>query len=136
MIRRLFLSELHLYLDDIKRIFKDSGLSQREVLNSHLVDSLAECCIYGYFVEERLVGLISLYINNGPWGRFGRIENVAVDPPFQGRGYGKELVEHAKSIAFFNKCYRVDLSCSDIKKPFYEKCGFEKVANTMKVYNV
>lgn len=53
------------------------------------------------------------------------IKNIAVEPDFQGKGYGKAL------IRFIEKIYREQYSVlqvgtgdSPLTVPFYEKCGF------------
>lgn len=55
------------------------------------------------------------------------IKNIATDPQFNGKGYGKALIE------FITKKYKNDYSILQVGTgdspstiPFYEKCGFSR----------
>ena len=55
------------------------------------------------------------------------IKNIATDPPFHGKGYGKALIE------FITQKYKSDYSILQVGTgdspstiPFYEKCGFSR----------
>ena len=110
-------------------------LSQRKLRKSDIYHSLEECIILGILDDyDKLIGITSLYVNHGPWGPFSRIENVAILEEYRGMGLGRELVQEALMRADNAGCYRCDLSCSEKNRPFYEKCGLEKVAVTMKKY--
>ena len=53
------------------------------------------------------------------------IKNIAVDPAFQGRGYGRALVEFVSDR--FKDVYstlQVGTGDSPLTIPFYERCGF------------
>lgn len=53
------------------------------------------------------------------------IKNLAVDPRFQRRGYGKKLVEFVCELYKSNfRVIRVGTGDSPLTVPFYEKCGF------------
>ena len=58
----------------------------------------------------------------------GFLENVVTHPDFQGRGYGRSVVQAALSKAWEMECYHVLLQ-SGRKDPqvhrFYERCSFE-----------
>ncbi len=73
-----------------------------------------------YVAEEgrEVVGFISLLGNE--------IGGLFVDPSKHGRGYGKALVDHASAI---KGPLKVDvLRDNEIGRPFYERYGFELVA--------
>lgn len=57
------------------------------------------------------------------------IEDVAVDPAWQGRGVGTMMMNHALEIASAKSCYKAMLS-SNLKRErahaFYESLGFER----------
>lgn len=53
------------------------------------------------------------------------IEDVAVHPSQQGKGYGKEIVDHCIKVAKKNNCYKVKLNCNPSLVEFYKKIGFD-----------
>ncbi len=57
------------------------------------------------------------------------IEDVAVDPRWQGHGIGKKMMEHALELYREKGCYKAVLS-SNLKREraqaFYESLGFER----------
>lgn len=55
------------------------------------------------------------------------IKNIATDPNFQGRGYGKAMIEFL--VGEFSNRYdtiQVGTGDSPLTVPFYEKCGFTR----------
>ena len=82
--------------------------------------------------QGEIVGSYALLImdNLGHLGaRSGLVEDVVVDPDFQGSGIGRAMMNHAVSEARFKGCYKVALS-SNLKRErahaFYESIGFER----------
>lgn len=88
-----------------------------------------------HYLEE-VVGTISLLIlpslsYGGKY--FGQIENVVVDPDFQGQGVGKLLVHEAISHACIFNCYKIILDCKDELVDYYSQFGFERSGSAMKM---
>ena len=55
------------------------------------------------------------------------IKNIAVEPKYQGKGYGKRLIEFiAKTYAPRYSILRAGTGDSPLTIPFYEKCGFTR----------
>lgn len=55
------------------------------------------------------------------------IKNIATEPKYQGKGYGKKLIEYV--VEFYeDECdtLLVGTGDSDLTIPFYKKCGFEE----------
>ena len=53
------------------------------------------------------------------------IKNIAVDPKFQGKGYGKALIDFlANNYADEYSVLQVGTGDSPLTIPFYERCGF------------
>lgn len=55
------------------------------------------------------------------------IKNIATEPKYQGKGYGKKLIEYV--VEFYeNECdtLLVGTGDSDLTIPFYKRCGFEE----------
>ena len=84
--------------------------------------------VYG----DHVIGTYALLIMDN-LGHLGApsavIEDVAVDPAWQGRGVGTMMMNHALEIASAKGCYKAMLS-SNLKRerahPFYESLGFER----------
>ncbi len=66
-------------------------------------------------------------------GRVGHVEDVATRAGYEGKGIGRtimaKLIEEAKRYG----CYKVILDCSDKNTPFYEKAGFRRYENCMRL---
>lgn len=55
------------------------------------------------------------------------IKNIATDPDFQGKGYGKMLMDYiAAKYKDRYSILQVGTGDSPLTIPFYEKCGFER----------
>lgn len=55
------------------------------------------------------------------------IKNIATEPKYQGKGYGKKLIEYV--VEFYeDECdtLLVGTGDSDLTIPFYRRCGFEE----------
>jgi len=63
----------------------------------------------------------------------GLIEDVAVSQEARGLGVGKLLIEDLVALANEWGCYKVVLNCSDANVAFYEKCGFRRAENQMRI---
>jgi GNAT superfamily N-acetyltransferase len=88
--------------------------------------------IYVAFCGTQLVGTFALHImdNLAHMGAPSAIiEDVAVDPEWQGRGVGKLMMKYALRICGEKGCYKAALS-SNLKRKkahsFYESLDFEK----------
>lgn len=54
----------------------------------------------------------------------GHVEDVVVDPNFQGRKLGARLLDAVTTCAQQNGCYKLILDAVESNGPFYEKSGF------------
>ena len=55
------------------------------------------------------------------------IKNLAVEPPLQGRGYGRRLIEYtAQQFGGAFSILQVGTGDSPLTVPFYEACGFAR----------
>jgi len=80
------------------------------------------------------VGTASLLIEQKINGRVaGHIEDVVVSKSHRGRGIGGSLIKDLIRVAKKEQCYKVILSCSDKNVPFYNKFGFIKTENSMRL---
>lgn len=88
--------------------------------------------IYVAFCEGQIVGAFALLVmsNLAHMGAPSAvIEDVAVDPEWQGRGVGKLMMKYALQICAEKGCYKAALS-SNLKRErahaFYESLDFER----------
>jgi glucosamine-phosphate N-acetyltransferase len=83
--------------------------------------------------EGKIIGAGSLYklykLHNNP---VGQIEDVMITETYRGKGYGKKLIEKLVEMGK-RDCYKVILNCLDKNIGFYEKCGFYKNGNEMRI---
>lgn len=89
----------------------------------------------GYIDDEAVCmgSFIIMYKLGQNGGKSALIEDVAVRPDCQGKGYGKELIGFlCKQIKKYN-VYKIILNCNDSNIEFYKKCGFFKAANQMRM---
>lgn len=86
--------------------------------------------------EDQIVGTGSVLIENKlihDMGRAGHIEDVVVDETFRGLGLAKMLMQRLIGYAKEHGCYKIILDASDLVMPFYEKLGFKRHANNMRL---
>ncbi|HET6422499.1 MAG TPA: GNAT family N-acetyltransferase, partial [Planctomycetaceae bacterium] len=85
---------------------------------------------------ERIIGTASLlletkFIHNG--GRVGHVEDVAVDPNYQGQGIGQALIHHLIEVCRRERCYKLILDCNPQLVPWYSKLGFREWCHAMRL---
>lgn len=78
--------------------------------------------------DEKPVGFALYFYNYSTWqGRCGLyIEDLYIQRPFRGKGYGKALIGHVASLAVEEGCARVEWVCLDWNKmsiDFYRSLG-------------
>ena len=105
---------------------------------SQIAEVLAKPPHYIFLAENDgvIIGTITLFAEQkiARGGRFcGHIEDVAVHADHQGKGIGSMLLTTAIEKARELKCYKVILDCSDANMSYYEKFGFTKVENCMRI---
>ena len=113
-------------------------LAEYEKLGKEVVATL-KSMDHWLFVEEKAtvlfccedgkpVGFALYFYNYSTWqGRCGLyIEDLFIQKPFRGKGYGKALIEHIASIAVKEGCARLEWVCLDWNKmsiDFYRRLG-------------
>lgn len=71
------------------------------------------------------------FIRNG--GVAGYIEDVAVRKTYRGRNIGSLLIKETIELAKRKNCYKLVLSCFDERINFYERNGFFRESNLMRL---
>ena len=92
--------------------------------------------IYVAVLDSKVIGATTLlieqkFIHKG--GRVGHIEDVVVRKEYQGKGIGQKLVKALSEYAEKKGCYKTILDCTDDLVPFYEKIGFKRNSNSMRI---
>jgi len=77
--------------------------------------------------DNNIIGSGTLFIEEKlTYGgcRLGHIENILINETERGKHIGINLVNKLIEISNFNKCYRIDLICSDDLINYYKKINF------------
>lgn len=125
-------------IPSILRIYSASGVGESAFTVEEAQQHLAifrQYPSYRVFVavlDEAIVGTYELLImdNLAKRGRkSGVVEDVAVDPKYQGRGIGRAMMDHAREQCRQAECYKFVLS-SNLKREdahrFYDSLGFKR----------
>ena len=67
------------------------------------------------------------------FSKVGHIEDIVIDKNYQGKGYGKKIIEYLINFSKENNCYKITLGCDDDKIDFYKICQPKK--SKLKVIN-
>lgn len=91
---------------------------------------------YVALLDDRVAGTASLliepkFIHNG--GIVGHIEDVAVHVAYQHHGVGAQLVQYLLDVCRAYGCYKVILDCEEDVAPFYERLGFHRWEEAMRI---
>lgn len=117
-------------LEKFKR-FKEYGnqeLSMLEDLQNNLIENNSESPFYGVYIGENLIARMSLYRIKEKYDNYFdppqdylALWKLEVLPDYQGKGYGKLMVDYAKS---FNLPIKTSPRINS--QGFWEKMGFQK----------
>ena len=132
------LDQSHGYLETLSNLAEVGNLSRKR-----MEEILEKIKLQGFYIfiaitdDEQILGTITLlleqkFIHNG--GIAGHIEDVVTRKSYEGIGVASALIKKAIQIAQESGCYKVILDCENKLIPFYEKFGFQKKENCMKMY--
>ena len=102
--------------DDFKEILFSKDIYYNLIQHNHYF-------IYGYFLEEKLVGAI--YVNRRE--NIYYIDDIVVSASYQNKGIGTLLIKYIEQKAFKDDINRIELDVWSFNKKaiqFYEKNGF------------
>lgn len=126
-------------LPDVLRLYAQPALDDGKVISlseaKQIFKRMAQYPDYRLYVavsDNKIVGTFALLVmdNLGHLGTCsGIVEDVAVEPAYQGQGVGKAMMAHARDLCRGRGCYKIVIS-SNLKRPkahaFYESLGFER----------
>ena len=127
--------------DELRRLLSQLTNCQ-EILSTKLAEILSrsdyQIWVYETKVDDanKLLATGTLYIEEKlTYGgrRVGHVEEVVVDKPSRGLGFGAMLVSKLVAEAKKKKCRKVLLNCSLTNENFYIKLGFRQNAVTMRL---
>ncbi|TLS37639.1 N-acetyltransferase [Pseudalkalibacillus caeni] len=128
-VRRLLIN--YKTLEEFKK-FKEYGiqeLSMMEDLQENIIENDSESPFYGIYFGDKLIARMSLYRIDGKYDRYFEpaqdyleLWKLEVLPQYRNKGYGKALVDYAKSFNLPIKTNGRQGSSS-----FWEMMGFESV---------
>ncbi|RUQ27418.1 MAG: GNAT family N-acetyltransferase [Candidatus Competibacteraceae bacterium] len=126
-------------ISEVLRLYAQPDLDSGKVLSlsnaeRHFerITGYPDYAIYIASCEGKIVGTFALLImdNLAHMGSPSAIiEDVAVDPEWQGRGVGKLMMKYALQICGEKGCYKAVLSSNLMRErahAFYEALGFER----------
>lgn len=88
-----------------------------------------------YVIEEegRVVATGSFFIEPKYYGNVAFVEDIAVHSDYRERGFGRKIMAHIQRKAEKEKCYKIMLGCNDDNVGFYNKNGYRKHENQMRL---
>lgn len=102
-------------------------------------DNLSTTTHFGYFEEEILVGIVSVFEKtNSNWQSNKQIQvrGMAVLDDFQKRGIGEKLMQSVIKLAQENQKELIWLNARKNAVPFYEKLNFHKHGTAFEIEGV
>ena len=99
-------------------------------------DEDLETLHFGAYEEERLIGVLSCYVNNGTHfnqGKNYQIRGVAVVEKLQQKGIGKALMLYAEQLLKTKVCNHIWLNARVTASSFYTKLGYLEIGTVFEV---
>jgi GNAT superfamily N-acetyltransferase len=81
---------------------------------------------FGAFIDNKLVGVVSLFQNGSEW----QFRKLAFNAAFQGKGYGKILLDHITNFVISEGATRLWCNARSSAFGFYLKSGFHQTGET------
>lgn len=126
-------------LPQVLGLYAQPGLDDGNVLSLERAERIFErmarypdYSVYVALCDGRIVGTFALLVmdNLAHLGASSAIiEDVAVEPDWQGRGVGKAMMRHALELCRDKGCYKAVLSADLVRErahAFYESLGFTR----------
>lgn len=102
-------------------------------------DELETTFHFGLFMEENIVGIISLFKNNSPLfsqENQYQIRGMAVLEDYQKFGFGKQLVTYSEKFLKEKNIELIWFNAREVAVNFYKKSGYEIKGNAFDIPDV
>lgn len=122
---------LKISLDDYSFVCEHSGISPREFWSDKLpemIQTTLEADGYVYQIQDQIQGFITMRPETS-CGYY--VYELFIDSPWQGKGIGETLINHAKSLGTYIRTSAYEKAARAIG--FYEKHGFVKESETPRI---
>ena len=96
---------------------------------SQLKETIGHSLLYVLKDKERTVGMATLCLYHAPSGCKGCIEDVVILPEYQGKGLGKQLLQHVLDEAKLHAPLTIYLTSRPqriVANSLYRKLGFQQ----------
>ena len=119
------------YLEAINRLIAQLSTSSHTFTEAELNSLIAspQSHLYALEYDEKIIGMVTLYIYQCPTGRKAWIEDVVVDQNHRGKGYGKLMVRKAMEECQNRGNVTLMLTSRPsriVANQLYQSLGFEK----------
>jgi GNAT superfamily N-acetyltransferase len=102
-------------------------------------DNLPSTKHLGLFIEEKLVGVVSVFKNKNTIFNIEnqfQIRGMAVLPEFQKKGFGENLVKHCENYVKSATKTIIWFNARENAVPFYEKLGYNKIGDPFSIADI
>ena len=119
------------YLEAINRLIAQLSTSSHTFTEAELNSLIAspQSHLYALEYDEKIIGMVTLCINQCPTGRKAWIEDVVVDQNHRGKGYGKLMLRKAMEECQNRGNVTLMLTSRPsriVANQLYQSLGFEK----------
>jgi ribosomal protein S18 acetylase RimI-like enzyme len=102
-------------------------------------DDLLSTKHFGFFTEENLIGIISIFKNNHPFFKNNpafQIRGMAVLNNFQKKGFGKKLVNYCENYVKEQNSTLIWFNARENAVGFYKKLGYETIGDAFEIKDI
>lgn len=99
-------------------------------------DDLPTTLHLGAFLDEKIIGVVSVFAQSHDYfdgQKAYQIRGMAVSTAYQGKTYGKRLLEFAEKWCFEQQATVIWFHARATAVPFYEKAGYQKLGNAFEI---
>lgn len=122
-------------LSPFKKMIQDINKIRKHI-NDTTVTSFNQKYLYIIRYEDTIIGTGSILIEEKlihDMGKVSHIEDIVIDSNYRGLGLAKNLMIELIEFSKRKGCYKIILSAASNVETFYEKLGFEKHSNSMRL---